>query len=371
MKNNKITGISNGCNNYVVPSGYVAIVYGQTAYANALKWQSAPAVGDSAVYTFTASPSVSSTQTNWNNMRTVIAGGSLLVKDGKNMVDTNTSVTAADQQPDVVAQRSFIAKTSDGRLMLGTVVSSFRAIANSLISMGIRDAISLDGGASSMLYANGSYLTPAGRNLATVLAVVDESSAPVRPDTSLSQQVVSDEPSSWAAGYISRARSLNLLPTHLDSKYRQPITRKEFCDLIAAFIRAKTNTSIEYFCTLKNLSVSNQFTDSKDYYVPYVATLGIVGGYPDRTFRPKNAIMRQDAAIMLKRLATTLDTATVQRAPRTFADNSLISDYAKDGVDFVTTLNIMNGNADGTFSPKANITREQAIITMINAFDAL
>ena len=51
------------------------------------------------------------------------------------------------------------------------------------------------------------------------------------------------------------------------------------------------------------MCIRDRFSDSSDYYVPYVAALGIVTGYPDGTFHPKDSIKRQDAAIMLQRLA--------------------------------------------------------------------
>jgi hypothetical protein len=57
--------------------------------------------------------------------------------------------------------------------------------------------------------------------------------------------------------------------------------------------------------------------------------------------------------------------------PKTFQDDALISDYADAGVDYVTSLGIMNGNRDGTFSPFSNITREEAVITILNAVRAL
>ena len=123
---------------------------------------------------------------------------------------------------------------------------------------------------------------------------------------------------------------------------------------------------------MEEVSVNKaQFSDSNDYYVPYVAALGIVGGYPDGTFRPKDAIMRQDAAIMLQRLAIRLGINTALGAPRIFLDNEQISSYARSGIAFVTSAGIMNGNANRTFSPRANITREQAVITMVNAYDNL
>lgn len=367
IQNNKVQSVSNGTNNFVTADGTVALVYNAGAWANAVQWEVQPNVGDAAVYS--AAISADNHQEIWADARNIIGGGGLLVQNGVNMVDTNTSVTAADQQPDVVGMRTFVAMTSDGRLMLGTVPSSFRSIANSLISMGVTDAIFMDGGASSMLYANGSYLTSPGRKLATVLAVVDETTAPVRPDTSIVLPPVAlDEPSAWALDSINSARSAGLLPENLDGRYQQNITRKEFCDLIATYFRAKTGLSIEYYCSSNGISVNTaQFSDSSDYYVPYVAALGIVTGYPDGTFHPKDSIKRQDAAIMLQRLANRVE-ITASGSPKTFTDAASIPAYAQPGVDFVTGLGIMNGNADGTFSPAKNITREQAVITIMNLY---
>lgn len=369
IQNKTVTSVAAGRNAYITPDGVITLVYGSTAYTNALTYNTQPVVGESAVFHYTAAPSDPSTTAAWNNMRTVIGGGGILVKNGVSMVDHAINPTAQDQLPDSVGQRTFVAKMTDGRLMLGTVYASFRSIANSLISMGVKDAIFMDGGASSALYLGNTPITTPGRKLATMLAVVDETTAPKKPDTSVPSNA--NGPSSWAQASVDRARSLGMLPSHLDGNYKHNITRKEFCDLIAGFIRAKTGLSIEYTCTLNEITVPTKpYSDSNDYYVPYVSALGIVTGYPNGTFRPKDPIKRQDAAIMLQRLATFLRANTGSRTT-TFTDAAQISAYAKPGVDFAVSLGIMNGNANGTFSPLANITREQAIITMVNAYNNL
>lgn len=367
IKNKAVASIANGSGGYKTPDGAVAVVYGATAYSNAATWDSQPVVGESAVFHYKAEPNDSSKKAAWNNMRTVMGAGGILVKNEVSAVDNAINPTATDQKPDVSGQRTFVAVLNDGRLMLGTVKSSFRAIANTLISLGARDAVFMDGGASSAMYVNGGFVTPAGRKLATMLAVVDETAAVAKPDTSVSAEA--NGPSSWAKASVDSARSLKILPEHIDSNYKRNITRKEFCDLIANFIRVKTDMSVEYTCTKREIAVASKpFSDSNDYYVPYIAALGIINGYPDGTFRPKDAIKRQDAAIMLQRLASFLEADTSGNA-RMFADAAQISAYAKSGVDYVTSLGIMNGNANGTFSPLNNITREQAVITIMNAYN--
>ncbi len=366
IKNKTVASVANGTNGYKTPDGVTTVVYGATAYSNAVSWDAQPIVGESAVVHYKAEPKNVSTSASWNNMRTVMGAGGILVKDGVSAVDNPINPTAADQKPDVSGQRTFVAILGDGRLMLGTVRGSFRAIANSLVSLGAKDAVFMDGGASSALYCDGSFVTPAGRKLATMLAVVDETGVAVKPDVTVSSDA--NGPSPWARESIDAARSLGILPESLDSNYKRNITRKEFCDLIANFIRVKTNISVEYTCQRREINVASKpFSDSNDYYVPYIAALGIVNGYPDGTFRPKDAIKRQDAAIMLQRLATFLE-ANASGSSKSFSDAAQISPYAVPGVEFVTSLGIMNGNANGTFSPLSNITREQAVITIMNAY---
>lgn len=85
------------------------------------------------------------------------------------------------QASTAVNQKSFAAIAPDGRLILGKVVSSNSSIGDYLLSIGVKNAMSLDGGASSMLYVkNVGYLQNAGRNLANVFMIVDKTK-PVGP----------------------------------------------------------------------------------------------------------------------------------------------------------------------------------------------
>ena len=107
-----------------------------------------------------------------------------------------------------------------------------------------------------------------------------------------------------------------------------------------------------------------------DEDIRLIAATGIVLGYPDGTFRPDAAIARQDAAIMLKRLAGLFDVQSAENG-QSFTDAAQISDYAKDGVSFAAAIGLMNGHANGSFAPRAQITREQAVVTIMNAWRKL
>ena len=167
------------------------------------------------------------------NMKNIIGGTGMIVEHGVSAVDNNPNVTADDQDPDTVSVRSFAAITADGRLMLATVTSSYRAIAQSLVQMGVQDAMTLDGGASSMLYANGRTLYPAGREMASILAVLDDAGDDV-PAAKPAQSSVS----SWAQADVEQAAQLGILPQSLQSSYQTAITRGEFCRLLSGYLAA-------------------------------------------------------------------------------------------------------------------------------------
>lgn len=360
ITNSTVSSVSSGKKSFVTPDGCIAAVFNSTAWNNAEKWSTAPTVGDSAVYAFSAVPE-STSESAWLNAKTVVAGGNLLVQNGVNVCDSNTIITDEKQQLDVIFQRTFIAKMKDGHLLIGTVNSSFRKIADWLVSNGAQSAINLDGGASSALYVDGKgYLTFPGRELATMLAVVDGAPGSV--------SAAKAAPSPWALASIQQARSLKILPSALDSAYQSNITRAEFCDLIAGFFYAKTGNTMEDHFNSLGLSIDDyRFSDSSSKNVRYCCGLGIVNGVGDNKFNPNGAILRQDAAAMLMRLANVLDVSS-GNAVQSFADSADISSYAVEAVTFVTSLKVMNG--DGTnFNPRNNITREQAVITMINAME--
>ena len=357
VRDGTVEDVQSGCANFRTPSGAVAMVLNSGCYVRGMA-----RVGMRAEYGFC----VTDGDSDMENMKNIIGGTGMIVEHGVSAVDNNPNVTADDQDPDTVSVRSFAAITADGRLMLATVTSSYRAIAQSLVQMGVQDAMTLDGGASSMLYANGRTLYPAGREMASILAVLDDAGDDV-PAAKPAQSSVS----SWAQADVEQAAQLGILPQSLQSSYQTAITRGEFCRLLSGYLAARSGVSAAEFCRNRGIDpASASFSDTADADIRLIAATGVVTGYPDGTFRPDAAIARQDAAIMLKRLAGLFDVQVSGSGP-SFTDAAQISDYAKDGVSFATAIGLMNGHANGSFAPRAQITREQAVVTVMNAWRKL
>lgn len=81
---------------------------------------------------------------------------------------------------------------------------------------------------------------------------------------------------------------------------------------------------------------------------------GIIEGYPDGTFRPKEKITRAEVATIIKKL--NLDEV---KEPIPFTDVSTDMWYS-DAVDNSVKIGLAVGYPDGTFKPEKNITRSEA-----------
>ncbi len=378
IQNDKVTGVS-GAGTYTVPAGCSLLVYNSGAVANAQQWENLPAVGDTVQLATSYGPTRTADQADWANVKTAIAGGRMLVQNGVNVTAQASYNAEFDSDPKQSntgsAQRSFAAVTADGKLLLGTGSGAFPQIADALIARGAVHAVSLDGGASSMLCANGSMLTPAGRKLASVLTVVPQNPNEAKPVNPVIPVIDNspNKPSAWAADAVAQGQALNLLPAWLLNNYRNPVTREEFCDLIYQLIPARTGKTTDQLRAQLGVVgekyTSIHFTDTSKYSILQAAALGIVNGYEDGSFRPEKTLTRQEAAAMLQRAADLM--GTVQHTgSKTFADAAAIAPWAQESVEYVTSCGIMNGTDKG-FDPQGSYTREQAFITMLNTYNAV
>jgi peptidoglycan/xylan/chitin deacetylase (PgdA/CDA1 family) len=148
--------------------------------------------------------------------------------------------------------------------------------------------------------------------------------------------------------------NLNLVPQHLLSNYTQAITRAEFCALGTALYEAATGKAIEG---------RMPFSDTNDPNVEMMAAAGVVNGMGGNMFMPGEKLTREQAAVILSRLAGAAG-KPLAKSDAAFADSGAIAAWANDGVGQVQAAGIMGGMGDGVFSPKGPFTREQSIVTI-------
>lgn len=174
--------------------------------------------------------------------------------------------------------------------------------------------------------------------------------------------------SSWANQYVSEAESLGILPSSLeDADLTTNITREVFCELAYNAIK---EISSENSIKITYANRDAHFYDTENKSVMSLFRMGIISGKTSTKFAPDDHITREEAASILDRAADYLDLTKFSNTKR-FSDGRQISGWAYDSVDTVCGMNIMSGMGDGTFNPKGNYTREQAVATMIRLMSAV
>ena len=114
-----------------------------------------------------------------------------------------------------------------------------------------------------------------------------------------------------------------------------------------------------YYGLQKKGSNPRQLVDYADHWaadmIDIAVSKGWVTGYPDNTFKPDNTLTRADFVTLLARLSgDTIDPVAENPFPDVPAD-----EYYAASVAWAVSAGIINGFEDGTFQPKAAITREQ------------
>lgn len=150
----------------IPPTGYV-IHFRGSEEAQAQKFPVGAKVG------FRIEFEAGADNTAWQAVSEAVGAGPRLLTDGR---VTYNPVGEGFSDPKILsyaARRSAVGVTRDGKILLVTVNGvTVRQLASVMKQLGAVQAMNLDGGASSGLYARGKILTPAGRPLSNILAFV-------------------------------------------------------------------------------------------------------------------------------------------------------------------------------------------------------
>ncbi len=167
--------------------------------------------------------------------------------------------------------------------------------------------------------------------------------------------------SSWAQEGITNAVAANLVPQNLQSAYPQATTRAEFAALAVALYEQVKGAEI---------TERKTFDDTSDINVEKAAAIGIVSGVGNNKFNPNVGLTREQAAVMLARLADAVGKPLAKQAA-TFNDNGSIATWAIEQVGQIQAAGIMSGVGNNTFAPQGAYTREQSIVTILRLYDVV
>ena len=185
--------------------------------------------------------------------------------------------------------------------------------------------------------------------------------------------------SDWATAELNKALELNLIPEILEnSDLTQKVTREEFAEISVKLYESLSGKSAEQVET-------NPFTDTENPQILKAYNLGITNGVNDTTFAPKDFLTREQASTMLARsyqASYSLEALPEFEMPTAFADDSLISSWAKDSVYFLAAKGVISGVSSTHFAPKystpeesargyGSATREQSLILAVRICENL
>lgn len=191
------------------------------------------------------------------------------------------------------------------------------------------------------------------------------------------------QPSEWAVEPIERAYSYGLMSYELTKYfsysratdtysakasfkyYTLAAERQDFCMLGDALYTRVTGEHPS-FLDVNFTDLSGPAIESTP--IRRMAALGVVTGVGDGSFNPRGTLTREAAATMLARLADAVGHPLPSAAPD-FADSDAISSWAYDAVGQVQAAGIMSGTGDGMFSPQAEYSLEQCVVTAVRMFE--
>ena len=212
---------------------------------------------------------------------------------------------------------------------------------------------------------NGIYSTEDGINYKpeTGMTKLPEHIAPIHVYTIKEEKkdklVIKGEVPEWAKEGFKLFYEYGL-GDGLSNAQNESITREDFCGLAANVIRYTGTVPLPK----KTKAV---FNDTDNGEVRQLAELGIITGYEDGSFKPQNTITREEAAVVLSRIAALYGINETKELD--YIDN--ISDWAKNGVSICSRYGIMNGVGKKRFDAKGAYTVIQSEITMLRMFNTI
>ena len=170
--------------------------------------------------------------------------------------------------------------------------------------------------------------------------------------------------SSWAILEVMEMKDRGLIPTCLDkADMSKPITRAQMCSIaVLAYTRA---TGESYTPTGKN-----HFTDSTDPDVNAAYELGIVGGYGNGKFGPKDTLTREQFFKIMANFMAVLDYSRTDSSAvslGSYSDGRKVSSWAQAPTRLMIYIGAVRGDGKN-LNPANNTSIEEAIAVFLRCF---
>ena len=166
----------------------------------------------------------------------------------------------------------------------------------------------------------------------------------------------------WGQEYIDALAHSEIVTGKGDGVFApdDTVTRAEFAKMLS--LAFSVNAVADDLVPFNDIS-------KDDWYYPHTTSLylaGIVNGTSKTTFSPLDALTREQAVTMVVTLYEKAASSVAPISDSSFTDEEEISSWAQISSKKAARLKIIQGFPDGSFSPKAPLTKAQAAAIIYN-----
>lgn len=145
------------------------------------------------------------------------------------------------------------------------------------------------------------------------------------------------------------------------SDYSPIISDKNFltrAELVSVLHNKEGKPYVNFAMNYNDMETNAEYTEA----VRWASSEKIVNGYDNGNFGPNDSITREQLAAILYRYAQSKDQGFKGNwvFPLKYSDAKEISDFAYEAICWLTMKNIIGAYQDNMFSPKTEITHEDA-----------
>jgi len=174
----------------------------------------------------------------------------------------------------------------------------------------------------------------------------------------------------WFEPSLREMQELGLVPqSFTNMNLSKDITRAEMCQLAVHALERIVGWSIEP-------ERLDYFSDTQDIQIVKAHELGIVNGYPDKTFKPDNKLTRQEFFQIVENFCNAA--AFLPYADNSyltsFLDAATVADWAAEAAQICVKYGYVNGKGTQNgvlLDPNGNASRQEAMAMFLRAYKSL
>jgi hypothetical protein len=287
-----------------------------------------------------------------SSLPTIPAGSDMLILS----VDTSTTAVqtnVAGMSPSRATVTLNLSITAGGK---ETAIHQFKGAVTITLTLTKEQLAKIDTDFAGVYYVNGSTLEYLGGVFKgnTVTFTTDHFSSFTVLEY---HKQFSDTTGHWAESYISKLTAKHVIKGIDDTHYgpQANVTRADFVTLAIRSLGLDEASGTIAQSAFTDVSEDAYYASSIDKAVQ----LGFIQG-SDGKFRPKDAITREEAAVVLQKLIQYKAGAQSSvAATASFKDMNSVSEWAKQAVSELKAKGILDGKGDNNFDPRGKVTRAE------------